>query len=162
MLIPWQSYHGAYACTPGLAAVSGGDGTDSVLELILLDMCGLLQLRPFVPGSYGHHFLRHGVGNAYPFVGSPGCVSLGTRVPSLGRRERLGGQSSGEILTAHINRKVEKQWHGLLLGLILFKLVAPPLQSGVVVSFFWYGVYGSLAVCRWSEPVVSRILGHNR
>jgi hypothetical protein len=40
--------------------------------------------------------------------------------------------------------------------------VAPPLQSEVVESFSWYGVYSSPAVCHWREPVVSRILSHNQ
>jgi hypothetical protein len=49
----------------------GGDGTDSLLKYILPDACGLLRLRPFVPGSYSGRFLRHVVGRAYPFEGSP-------------------------------------------------------------------------------------------
>jgi hypothetical protein len=32
--------------------------------------------------------------------------------------------------------------------------------SGGVIS--WYGVYGSPAVCRWRELIVSRILGRNQ
>jgi hypothetical protein len=51
--------------------VSGGDGMNSVLEYILSDKHWLLRLRPFVPGSYGYRFRRPGVGNAYPFEGSP-------------------------------------------------------------------------------------------
>jgi hypothetical protein len=32
--------------------------------------------------------------------------------------------------------------------------------SGGAIS--WYGVYGSPTICRWREPIVSRVLGHNR
>jgi hypothetical protein len=31
--------------------------------------------------------------------------------------------------------------------LVLFRLVSHPLQPGMVVSFSWYGLYGSPAVC---------------
>jgi hypothetical protein len=51
MLIPWQSHHGAKACTPSVAAAPGSDGMDSVLEYILSDPRELLRLHPFVPGS---------------------------------------------------------------------------------------------------------------
>jgi hypothetical protein len=58
-------------CIPGLAATSGDDGTDLVLENILPDARGLMWLRPLVPGSYGRRFPRPRVGKAYLFVGSP-------------------------------------------------------------------------------------------
>jgi hypothetical protein len=77
-----------------------------------------------------------------------GCVPPGTRILSLGQRERLDGQSGDEILVVHANRMVEKQWCGLFLGLICFRLVAPPFQLGVVGPFSWYGVYGFHAICR--------------
>jgi hypothetical protein len=32
--------------------------------------------------------------------------------------------------------------------------------SGGVVP--WYGVYGLLVVCRWREPIISRVLGCNQ
>jgi hypothetical protein len=51
MLIPWQSHHGVEACIPGLSALSGGDGTKSVLEYILSDACRLMRQLPFVPSS---------------------------------------------------------------------------------------------------------------
>jgi hypothetical protein len=50
---------------------------DSVLEYMLLDVCGLQWLRPFVPCSYSHRFPRARVSNAYPFVGSPRVRSTG-------------------------------------------------------------------------------------
>jgi hypothetical protein len=53
-----------------------------------------------------------------------------------------------------------KRWFELLLSLILFRLVAPPLQPGVV-GHIRYRVYDSLVVCHRREPVISRILGRN-
>jgi hypothetical protein len=73
-------------------------------------------------------------------------------------------QIGGEILSTHVYHSGVKRMHGLLLGLILFRLVIPPLQSGVVglcpVRDVWfpnhlplegtnhvqYGVYGSSGV----------------
>jgi hypothetical protein len=57
--------------------VSGGDEADPILEYILSYARGLIQLRPFVPGSYGRRFPRLGVGKAYHFVGSPQVHSTG-------------------------------------------------------------------------------------
>jgi hypothetical protein len=37
-----QSHHGVWACIPGLAATSGGDGMDSALEYMLSDARRLL------------------------------------------------------------------------------------------------------------------------
>jgi hypothetical protein len=34
-----------------------------------------------------------------------------------------------------------KRWLGLLLGLVLFRLVAPPLQPGVVGPYLAWGVW---------------------
>jgi hypothetical protein len=51
MLIPWQNHHDIYVCTPDLAAMSGCDGIDFVLEYILLDVHGFLQLCPFMPSA---------------------------------------------------------------------------------------------------------------
>jgi hypothetical protein len=69
MLIPWQSHHNIWLCTPGLAATSSGDGIDFTLEYILSDVLGFLQLHPFVPGR---RFLRPRAGNAYSLRVAPG------------------------------------------------------------------------------------------
>jgi hypothetical protein len=45
---------------------------------------------------------------------------------------RWDSQTGGEILPTHTHCRVEKHKRGLLLGLVLFRLVAPPLQPGVV------------------------------
>jgi hypothetical protein len=79
------------ACIPGLGAVSGSDGIDSVFEYILLDACGLLRLHPFVPGSYGRCFPRPGSAMLIRLLETNGCMTLGSRVPSSGQRERLDG-----------------------------------------------------------------------
>jgi hypothetical protein len=85
-----------------------------------------------------------------------------TRVSAPGLWERRDGQSGGEILSAHTNRRVEKWWRGLLPRLVLFRLVTPTLQPKVVGPFYWYGVCCFPTVCRWKEPAVSRILNRNR
>jgi hypothetical protein len=46
------------------------------------------------------------------------------------------------------------------LSLVLF-LVGSPSYSAKR-GHVWYRVYGSLAICRCREPIVSRFLGHNR
>jgi hypothetical protein len=48
VLIPWQSYHYAKACSLGLA-ISGGDGMDSLLEYKMTGVCGFVLLHPFMP-----------------------------------------------------------------------------------------------------------------
>jgi hypothetical protein len=61
-----------------------------------------------------------------------------------------------------LNHRVENRRHGWYLGLILFRLVAPPLQSGVVGPFPGTGcmVPQSFVVGgNWSYP---RFLGHNQ
>jgi hypothetical protein len=51
--------------------------------------------------------------------------------------------------------------YGSFPGLVLFRLVAPPLQPGVVGSYL-VQVLSSPAICHWREPIVSRFLGRNR
>jgi hypothetical protein len=53
-------------------------------------------------------------------------------VPSRGTRIRQVGLIGGEILPARDHLGEGKDWCGLLPGLILFRLVVPPLQPGVV------------------------------
>jgi hypothetical protein len=63
-------------------------------------------------------------------------------------RQQLDGQSGDEMLAARANHRAEKRWRGLLPRLVLFILVAPPLQSRVVRPFTWYGVYGYPTIFR--------------
>jgi hypothetical protein len=60
--------------------------------------------------------------------------------PVQGRRERQNRQTCGEILPAHIYRNEGKRRCGLFSGLILFRLVAPPLQPRVVEPYPVRGV----------------------
>jgi hypothetical protein len=49
-----------------------------------------------------------------------------------GQGERWNGLTDGKILPDHDYCNEGKRWCGLLSGLVLFRLVAPPLQPGVV------------------------------
>jgi hypothetical protein len=46
-----QSHHGIWACIPGLATTSGGDGTNLTLEYMFSDACGLLWSHLIVIGA---------------------------------------------------------------------------------------------------------------
>jgi hypothetical protein len=95
-------------------------------------------------GACGHVLLRQalnvvasrdpGASKAFLILKAPGWSDW---VPGLfpGGGERQNGLTSGEILSAHDYRNGGRCWHVLLLGLVLFRLVAPPLQSGVVDSY---------------------------
>jgi hypothetical protein len=48
----------------------------------------------------------------------------------------------------------------IILEISFFRLV-PPSSAWSVGSISWYGVYGSPAICRWRELIISRILGRN-
>jgi hypothetical protein len=103
--------------------MSGDDGMDSTLEYILSDTCGFLLLHPFVSGD------------VYPLWGAPRHVWPRARVSTPDHWERREGQIGGEIPSACTNCKLEKWWRGSFLRLVLFRLVAPPLQPGVVGPF---------------------------
>jgi hypothetical protein len=79
-----------------------------------------------------------GSSGTYPILNGP------RRVPSrASQREgmRLTGLIGDEILTTHGYRYKEKDWCGLLPGLVRFRLVAPPLQPGVVVPYLVWGAW---------------------
>jgi hypothetical protein len=61
--------------------------------------------------------------------------------PILGRGGRRVGQIGGEILHAHIFCNEKERWCRLLPGLVLFRFVAPPLQTGVVGPYLVRGVW---------------------
>jgi hypothetical protein len=96
---------------------------------------------------------------AYPLLKAPKWGDWLPR-PVPGRWGRWNGQIGGEILPAHVYRNKEKRICGLLLGLVLFRLVVPPLQLRVVMPFR-YGVCGSSVICCWRKPIVSRIVDRN-
>jgi hypothetical protein len=56
------------------------------------------------------------------------------------RGGRRVGQTGGEILPTHVYRNEEQRWCKLLLCSVLFRLVAPPLQPGVVGPYLVQGV----------------------
>jgi hypothetical protein len=64
-------------------------------------------------------------------------------VPGWG--EMWNELTGGEILHVHDYRNEGKQLCGLLSGVVLFRLVAPPLQVGVVGSYLvrdaWFPSY---------------------
>jgi hypothetical protein len=61
--------------------------------------------------------------------------------PIPGSGERWNGLTSGEILPACDYCNEGKRWRALLTGLILFRLVSPPLQAGVVGPYLVRGVW---------------------
>jgi hypothetical protein len=60
--------------------------------------------------------------------------------PIPGREGRQVGQTSGKILPGYIYHNEEERWCGLLLVLVLFRLVAPSRQPGVVGPYPICGV----------------------
>jgi hypothetical protein len=72
------------------------------------------------------------LGKIYAILEAPGW-SDSMPGPILGRGGRRVRQTCGELLPAHVYCNKEERWCGLLLGSILFWLVAPHLQHGVVV-----------------------------
>jgi hypothetical protein len=92
-------------------------------------------------GSCGHVSSRQtinatasrvlGADGAYPLLKSTGRGNWLLR-PISGWGGRRNEQTGGEILPTHVYCKEEKQRCGLLPGLVIFSLVAPPLQPGVV------------------------------
>jgi hypothetical protein len=62
----------------------------------------------------------------------PGSVS--------GQGGRRVGHTGSEIPPVHIYRNEVERWCGLFLGLVLFRLVTPPLQTGVGGAYPVWGV----------------------
>jgi hypothetical protein len=106
------------------------------LEYILLGACGLLWLRPVVPGVQAATSQRPRAGNTYPLLRAPGHVWPEARVEEGGRTVR---QVAKSCLPAPIVGW-KKCNRGLLPGLVLFRLVAPPLQPRVVGLYLVRGV----------------------
>jgi hypothetical protein len=81
--------------------------------------------------------------------------------PILGQGGRHVGQTGGEILPAHDYRNEEKRWCRLHPGSILFRLVAPPLQPGVVGTYPVRGVWFHSHLLLVGTGQI-HILGYNR
>jgi hypothetical protein len=84
-------------------------------------------------------FLDTRSGNAYPLWVAPGHPWPQARIYALSQRERWEEQIGGKIPCARANRRLEKWWCGSFPGLVLFRLVLPHLQSGVVGPFHGMG-----------------------
>jgi hypothetical protein len=76
-------------------------------------------------------------------------------IPDRGRRQ--GGQASGEILPTHVYCNEGERWWDFSRAQF-FLGWWPLLLSQEWWGHIWYGLYGSLTVCCWKEPVVSRNL----
>jgi hypothetical protein len=61
--------------------------------------------------------------------------------PVLGQGGRCTGQIGGEIKPAHIYYNEEKVTVWIIPSLVLFRLVAHPLQPGVVEPYMVWGVW---------------------
>jgi hypothetical protein len=105
-------------------------------------------------GSCGHVSSRQAINvtssrdlnadRAYPLLRAPGWSNWMPE-PILGQGRKRNGHTCGEIWPAHVYRIEGRRRRGLLPGLVLFRLVAPPLLPRVV-GHIRYGVCGSLAI----------------
>jgi hypothetical protein len=82
-----------------------------------------------------------GSGSAYPILKAPGCSRRGPGVCRAGRMRIYSGQIGGEIPPISRYRDGREDWYELILGLFLFRLVAPPLQPGVVGLYLVRGAW---------------------
>jgi hypothetical protein len=80
-------------------------------------------------------------------TGSSGvCWAGGMRIYS--------GQTGGEILPVRGYHGGREDWYGLFPGLVLFRLVAPPLQQGVLGPYLVWGAW-FLSRLLLEKPVVT-------
>jgi hypothetical protein len=82
------------------------------------------------------------LGKIYLILEAPGWSGW-ISGPILGRGGRRTGQTDGEILPIYVYHNEEERWYGLLPGSDFFRLIAPPLQSGVVRLYLIHGVWFS-------------------
>jgi hypothetical protein len=77
---------------------------------------------------------------------------------------RIGqtGVTGGEILPAHGYRDGKKDWCGVLLGLILFRLIFPPLQPRVVGPYPVWSIRFSSHLLLEGTKLYPVLLGCNR
>jgi hypothetical protein len=79
-------------------------------------------------------------GKIYVILEAPGWSDRMVE-PVLGQGGRCVRKIGGKILPAHIYHNEEERWRGLLSGLVLLRLVTPPLQAGVVGPYLVQGVW---------------------
>jgi hypothetical protein len=81
---------------------------DSSLEYMLSGACGLLQLRPIVPGASSHGFSRPRGWQCLSAATSPqSCLTVGSGL-APGRGGWQDGRIGGQILPARAYCRVEK------------------------------------------------------
>jgi hypothetical protein len=83
-------------------------------------------------------------------------------VLSRGLRIRLARPTGGEILPAHGYRDGGSDWCGLLSGRVLFRLVVPPLQPGVVGPYLVRGMWFASRLSLERTGTYIDFLGCNR
>jgi hypothetical protein len=140
MLILCQSHHGDYACILVRDTVWSGNGMGSRTWVHAVRCAWAL-----VTVSHRARRIR------LPLCEIPGLVvlihcwkppSVHDRRPEscLGRGGRRDGQTGDKIQFVCAYHRVEKWRHGFPPGLILFRLAAPPLQTGVVGPYLVWGI----------------------
>jgi hypothetical protein len=104
------------------------DGVDPCTQVLTIRHAWGLWPCPVVPGSKSRHFPRpQHVVKIYVILEAPGWSDWMPE-PIVGRGGRQAGQTGGKIPPTNIYCNEEERWCGLLLGSVLFRLVAPPLQ----------------------------------
>jgi hypothetical protein len=105
-----------------------------VLNCPLSGTRGCMRLLFIVLGFKCHRFLRTQLQGHLPDTGgTPRCGCQGPGyVSNSGVRIRSTRLTGGKILPARGHRDGGKDWCGLLMGLVLFRLVVCPLRPGVV------------------------------
>jgi hypothetical protein len=89
-------------------------------------------------------------------AGWSGCVR------NWGMRIRQTGLTGDEILPASGYCDGGKDWCRLLLGLVLFRLVVPPLQLGVIGPYLVQGTWFPSHLPLEGTKSYSNCLGRNR
>jgi hypothetical protein len=98
-----------------------------------------------------------------PYGKPPGMLDRGPRFLSL--VDERGGRGR-QVAKSHLSALIvgwRSDSHKSFSGLVLFRLLASPLQPGVVGPFPGMGcmIHQSFVICRLRKPIVSRILSCN-
>jgi hypothetical protein len=114
-------------------------GRAPVLKYLVLDARGFLWLRPIMSGFKWCYFTRSWPWWCIPGIGEPSGMTTG----GLGQATRriYNGWVGGKILIVHGYCDEWEDPYKLFPGLILFRLVDPPLQSRVVGLYLVRGTW---------------------